>query len=147
GPRYPYVITGYPPFLKHLLDEGEARGFDWHAYRMTALVGGEGMSEGLRTYLLGRFRAVYSGYGASDLDMGVAGESTDTIFIRRHADQNPKLRRALFGDDPRLPMLFHYNPLDYFVETNEQGELIITINRLSVLSPRIRYNIHDAGGV
>ena len=44
-------------------------------------------------------------------------------------------------------MLFQYNPLDYAIETNEQGELIITINRLALLSPRIRYNIHDAGGV
>src|SRR5207244_4606576 len=127
----------YPPFLEHLLDEGEVRGFDWSDYKMVGLVGGEGMSEGLRTYLLGRFRAIYSGYGASDLDMGVAGESADTIFIRRHADKNPQLRKALFGDHPRPPMLFHYNPLDYFVETNEHGELILTINPLSRLSPPI----------
>jgi phenylacetate-CoA ligase len=26
------------------------------------------------------------------------------------------------------------------------GELVITVGRLSMLSPRIRYNIHDAGG-
>jgi phenylacetate-CoA ligase len=44
-------------------------------------------------------------------------------------------------------MFFQYNPLDYYVETNDAGELIITVNRLSLLSPRIRYNIHDAGGV
>jgi len=56
GPAYRYIITGYPPFLKHLLDLGEARGFDWAAYRMDAIVGGEGMSEGLRAYLERRFR-------------------------------------------------------------------------------------------
>ncbi len=147
GPAYRYIITGYPPFLKHLLDLGEARGFDWAAYRMDAIVGGEGMSEGLRAYLERRFRRVISGYGASDIDIGVAGELPLSVWIRKHASDSPKLRAALFGDDPRLPMLFHYNPLDYYVETNAERELILTVNRLAVLSPRIRYNIHDTGGV
>jgi phenylacetate-CoA ligase len=146
GPDYPYIITGYPPFLKHLVDEGEKRGFDWGQYRVFGFMGGEGLSEGLRAYLERRFKAVYSGYGASDLDIGVAGELPLSIWIRKHAAENAELRRALFGDDPRLPMLFQYDPLDYYVETNEQRELIITINRLAVLSPRIRYNIHDTGG-
>jgi phenylacetate-CoA ligase len=147
GPKYPYVITGYPPFLKHLVDESEKRGFDWQRYRIYGVAGGEGMSEGLRAYLERRFITVYSGYGASDIDIGVAGEMPITVWIRKRVAENPALQRALFGDDPRLPMLFQYSPLDYYIETNEAGELIITVNRLKVLSPRIRYNIHDAGGV
>jgi phenylacetate-CoA ligase len=147
GPRYHYVLTGYPPFLKHLVDESEARGFDWGSYRIIGLVGGEGMSEGLRAYLERRFQTIYSGYGASDLDMGVAGEFPLTVWIRRRAAADARLQQALFGSDSRLPMLFQFNPLDYHVETNALGELIVTINRLSVLSPRIRYNIHDAGGI
>jgi len=147
GPKYPYVITGYPPFLKHLVDESEKRGFDWQRYRIYGVAGGEGMSEGLRAYLERRFIHVYSGYGASDIDIGVAGEMPITVWIRKRAAENPELQKALFGDDPRLPMLFQYSPLDYYIETNDEGELIITVNRLKVLSPRIRYNIHDAGGV
>jgi phenylacetate-CoA ligase len=147
GPDYPYIITGYPPFLKHLIDEGEARGFDWASYRIYGFLGGEGMSEALRAYLERRFVAVFSGYGASDLDIGVAGELPLTVWIRKHATKNPKLRAALFGEDARMPMLFQYNPLDYYIETNEARELIVTINRLAVLSPRIRYNIHDTGGL
>jgi phenylacetate-CoA ligase len=146
GPDYPYIITGYPPFLKHLVDEGERRGLDWSRYHVFGFMGGEGLSESLRAYLERRFQAVYSGYGASDLDIGVAGELPLSVWIRRHAAENEELRRALFGDDPRLPMLFQYDPLDYYVETNQQRELIVTINRLVVLSPRIRYNIHDTGG-
>jgi phenylacetate-CoA ligase len=146
GPRYTYVITGYPPFLKHLVDEGTRRGFDWRPYRLFGGVGGEGMSEGLRDYLERTFAQVYSGYGASDLDMGVAGETPLSIWVRKRAAEDPRIQRALFGDDPRLPMLFQYNPLDYYVESNERRELIVTISRLAVLSPRIRYNIHDAGG-
>jgi len=147
GPRYRYVITAYPPFLKLLLDEAETRRFDWPKYRIHGIVAGEGMSEGLRAYLERRFRSVWSGYGASDLDIGVAGELPLSVWIRKRAAADPALQHALFGDDPRLPMLFQYNPLDYAIETNQQGELIITINRLALLSPRIRYNIHDAGGV
>ncbi|MGE3913365.1 MAG: phenylacetate--CoA ligase family protein [Chloroflexota bacterium] len=147
GPRYRYVITAYPPFLKHLLDESERRGFDWNAYRIHGIVAGEGMSEGLRAYLARRFQSVWSGYGASDLDIGVAGELPLSIWIRQRAAADPALQRSLFGDDPRLPMLFQYNPYDYAIETNDQSELIITISRMAMLSPRIRYNIHDAGGV
>jgi phenylacetate-CoA ligase len=42
-------------------------------------------------------------------------------------------------------MVFQYNPLDYNIEVID-GELVITVSRLCMLSPRIRYNIHDAGG-
>ena len=46
--RYRFLISGYPPFLKHLLDEGERRGFPWADYEIHGLVGGEGMTEELR---------------------------------------------------------------------------------------------------
>jgi phenylacetate-CoA ligase len=113
---------------------------------MFGVVGGEGMSEALRARLEQQFVAVYSAYGASDLDIGVACELPVSIRIRQRAAENSALARALFGDDRRLPMVFQYNPLDYFIETNESHELIITVNRLRMLSPRIRYNIHDVGG-
>jgi phenylacetate-CoA ligase len=44
GNKYPYILNGYPPFLKHLMDEGEKRGFNWKDYTIHVLVGGEGMS-------------------------------------------------------------------------------------------------------
>jgi len=147
GPRYPYVLTGYPPFLKSLVDEGERAGFPWADYRVRALVGGEGMGEGLRAHLERRLDVVYSGYGASDLEMGVAGESPFTVWLRRRVAADDGLRRALFGDAECLPMIFQYNPLTHYVEATPGGELVVTINRLSVVSPRVRYNIHDAGGV
>jgi len=146
GPHYQYMITGYPPFLKHLLDYADAQGFDWTGYRLVATVGGEGMSECLRTYLLDRFEKVLSGYGASDLEIGVAAESDLSISIRRLMEQRSDVRYALLGDEQRAPMLFQYNPLDHYIETNADSELIVTINR-PILSPRIRYNIKDEGGI
>jgi phenylacetate-CoA ligase len=46
-----------------------------------------------------------------------------------------------------LPHIFQYNSLDYFVESNEQGELLVTLCRASNVAPKIRYNIHDNGHV
>src|SRR5258708_12832690 len=110
------------------------------------MVGGEGMSECLRAYLLSRFEKVLSGYGASDLEIGVAAESDLSIRIRRLMEQRDDVRYALLGDEQRAPMLFQYNPLDHYIETNADSELIVTINR-PLLSPRIRYNIKDEGGI
>ncbi|MBI3110952.1 MAG: phenylacetate--CoA ligase family protein [Ignavibacteriales bacterium] len=147
GPRYRYLIAGYPPFLKHLVDAAEAEGFPFDEFELRALVGGEGMSEGLRDYLLGRFRTVYSGFGATDLEIGIAGETPLAVAIRRLCRDRADVREKLFGDDSRLPMVFQYNPLMHYIEVNENRELVFTISRKSLLSPRIRYNVHDEGGV
>ena len=147
GPRYRYLIAGYPPFLKHLIDAGEAQGFPFAEFELRALVGGEGMAEGLRDYLLRRFRCVYSGFGATDLEIGIAGETPVAVAIRRLCRMRPEVRSALFGSHSRLPMLFQYNPLMHYVEVNENHELLFTICRKSLLSPRVRYNVHDEGGV
>jgi phenylacetate-CoA ligase len=147
GPRYRYLIAGYPPFLKHLIDEAEAQGFYFGDFELRALVGEEGMAEGLRDYLLRWFRTVYSGFGATDLEIGIAGETPLAVAIRRLCRARPEVRIALFGTDFRLPMLFQYNPLMHYVEVNPNRELLFTISRKSLLSPRIRYNVHDEGGV
>ena len=148
GPSYRFLISGYPPFLKHLLDEGDRRGFPWADHELHALVGGEGMTEELRDVLLRRFQSVYSGYGATDIEIGMAGESPVSIAVRRLARSRPDVRAALFGsDDSRLPMVFQYNPLIHFLEFNDDGEIVCTVSRLDLLAPRIRYNVHDEGGI
>ena len=147
GPTYRFLISGYPPFLKHLLDEGERRGFPWAEYEIHGLVGGEGMTEELRDVLLQRFVSVYSGYGATDIEIGMAGESPVSIAVRRLARARPDIGRALFGSDSRLPMVFQYNPLIHYLEVNPLGEVICTVSRLDLLAPRIRYNVHDSGGI
>jgi phenylacetate-CoA ligase len=147
GRSYRYLISGYPPFLKHLLDDGDRRGFPWADYQMHALVGGEGMTEELRDLLLARFGSVYSGYGATDIEIGMAGESPVSVAIRRLARARPDVREALFGHDSRLPMVFQYNPLIHFLERNSDNEIVCTVSRLDLLAPRIRYNVHDEGGL
>ncbi|MFH1440847.1 MAG: phenylacetate--CoA ligase family protein [Candidatus Omnitrophota bacterium] len=146
GNKYPYILNGYPPFLKYLFDEGKKEGFNWSDYTIHCIVGGEGMSEGLRDYLLKDAKTVYSGYGASDLEIGIGGENPLTVMIRKLCLQDAALRKTLFGEDHRLPMLFQYNPLDHFIEII-QREIVVTISKPWTLSPRIRYNIKDEGGM
>src|SRR5207248_881281 len=87
------------------------------------------------------------GAWATGIEIGMAGESPASVAIRRLARARPELRRALFGDDSRLPMVFQYNPLIHYLEVNAEREVICTISRLDVLAPRIRYNVHDEGGL
>ena len=147
GPDHKYLVCGYPPFLKLMIDEAAKIGFPLQKYQLMALVGGEGMSEGLRDYLTPTFSPVYSGYGATDLEIGIAGETPIAVAVRRAARTNERFRTAVFGDDSRLPMVFQYNPLQHHITVTDDGELVFTISRLELLSPRIMYNVHDAGGV
>src|SRR5215212_11047571 len=45
------------------------------------------------------------------------------------------------------PMIFQYNALDYVIETTPAGELVFTIGRQTSAAPKLRYNLHDLGGV
>ena len=87
------------------------------------------MTEELRDVLLARFESVYSGYGATDIEIGMAGESPVSIAVRRLARARPDIGRELFGTDSRLPMVFQYNPLIHYMEVNDLGEVICTVSR------------------
>ncbi len=139
-----YIVCGYPPFLRALLDAADLSSFTLYGF-----VGGEGMTEAARARLTRTFVAVWSAYGASDLDIGVASETPVSVWLRQQAAANPELALALFGRRDRLPMVFQYDPCDYHVETvrgaGGANELVITVTR-PMLSPRIRYNVGDEGG-
>jgi phenylacetate-CoA ligase len=145
GPGYRYVVMGYPPFLKGLADDPR---IDWDEYVVDAGYGGEGISEGLRSYLGKRFKRVVGSYGASDLEVNMAIETALSIALRRAISDDPKLRKALIRTDYGVtPMIFQYNPMAYYVETNAAGELVVTMSRPYHIAPKVRYNIHDRGHV
>jgi len=142
GPDHRYVITGYPPFLKALIDSGD---LDWQRFDICAVVGGEGMSEPLRAALNRCFRKTISSFGASDLEINMAVESDFSIALRQALGAHPALARELYGDREGVPMIFQYDPLNYFIESDGDRNLLFTVNRLENVSPRLRYNIHDRG--
>lgn len=143
GPSYNYIISGYPPFLKGLID---STAVDWGKYRIIVFFGGEGMSEGMRDYLLNGFQKIYGSYGASDLEINIAAENDFTIALRRKMISNKELYEKIVKHGT-LPMVFQYNPLDYYIESNKEGELLVTLCRKENIAPKVRYNIHDLGHV
>jgi len=149
GTEPTYVVCGYPPFLRTLIDAAAERGQDLAPMTMYAFVGGEGMTEAARSRLERAFTRVWSAYGASDLDIGVAAETPVSVWLRNRAAEHPELALALFGRTDRLPMVFQYDPCDYHVEVvaspSGAGELVVTVAR-PMLSPRVRYSVGDEGG-
>jgi phenylacetate-CoA ligase len=143
GPNYRYLIFGYPPFIKSFVD---STNLDLTRFRMDLIVGGEGISENLRSYLLDTFNTVISSYGASDLEINIGVETPLTIELRRLCLNDRQLCERLFGRQSP-PMIFQYNALDYVIEMQESGELLFTIGRQTSAAPKIRYNLKDFGGV
>ena len=144
GEGYDYLLCAYPPFLKHIVDELDQRGFDWSSNRVYGLVGGEAMTEAMRDHLERRLVKVRSGYGASDIQIGIGGETDASVHVRRLLIEHADVREALLGPgESRVPMVFQYNPLESYIEINARGESVITVNNASVLSPRLRYNVGD----
>jgi phenylacetate-CoA ligase len=143
GPRYRYIVFGYPPFVKSFVD---GTSLNLSEYHLDLVVGGEGITEALRGYLLRHFKSVVSSYGASDLEINIGVETEWSIALRALCAREPELSKQLFGRDVP-PMIFQYNPLDYLIETLEDGELVFTICRGRGAAPKLRYNLHDLGGV
>ena len=152
GAKKHYLIAGYPPFLKHMLD---SKGIDWKAYNIDLLTGGEGTTLEWNVYMKKRLKKnaiMVSSYGASDIDIGIGFETPLACFIRELCQKNKELSHALFGNLPTLPMIFQYNPTmhhitNYYNKKDKKPEFIVTLLDENVVSPKIRYNINDEGGV
>lgn len=140
------VISGYPSFMSTLIDVAEKRGMNLNDYNLVSIVGGEAISERLRDRLTGGgFQKVISGYGASDLDINIGFETDFCVSLRKECLKNPSLAKEFFGEKTGSPMIFQYNPLLYYVETDDKSNLIYTSIGGEKISPRIRYNSHDIG--
>ncbi len=145
GNEHKYVIMGYPPFLKMLVDNSE---INWKEHDVSFIFGGESMSEGMRDYLMQKgIKKVYSSLGASDVELNISAENDFTISLRRLLRSNTELRERILKHTGALPMIFQFNPSDFLLESSEIGELIITICRPDYIAPKIRYNLHDLGHV
>ncbi|MEO6456294.1 MAG: hypothetical protein ABIN97_19615 [Ginsengibacter sp.] len=145
GTNYNYIIMGYPPFLKALVDTAKV---DWKSFNIVLIFGGEGMSEAMRCYIQSKgIKKIYSSFGASDLELNIASENDFTISLRKLLGYNKMLAGKLIKYPGTLPMIFQYNPLDFYIESTVEDELLFTLCRTGYVSPKIRYNIHDRGHV
>ncbi len=147
GPDYQQVvIAGYPPFVKGVIDEIAPEALS--SQRVRLLLAGESITERWRTALLEKIdalddpRAVTLIYGTADAGM-MGFETPASIAIRRAADADPVVAHALFGADlTQLPTFAEYDPIARYVETDQKGFLLFTID--STL-PLVRYRIQDYG--
>jgi phenylacetate-CoA ligase len=142
GSNYRYLIFGYPPFIKSFIDLST---LDLSQYRLNLIIGGEPVSESLRSYLLEYFETVISSYGASDLEINLGRETDLTIALRRLCQVDPTLSQKIFNRSIP-PSIFQYNPIEHCVEISPNGELIYTVTRSNGAAPKVRYNLLDVGG-
>jgi phenylacetate-CoA ligase len=141
------VLLGYPPFLKDVIDSGNAGGIHWRDRAVKLVLAGEVFTEEWRTLMgarAGMTRPLLDSaslYGTADA--GVLGNETPlTIAIRRFLAERPEDARALFGEG-RLPTLVQFDPCARYFEVHE-GTLVFTGDNGI---PLVRYHISDDGGV
>lgn len=151
GSSLDYLLCGYPPFIKEILDYGESRGVDWSRYKVSLLTGGEGFSEGWREYVISKFKkrdmSVVSGYGASDIDIGIGFETRTARQIKGYFESNIELRKKILGFSESPVFVGQYNPLIYHIENGKNGNLIFTTLNPKMWTPRVRYDLFDFGKV
>ncbi|HEY5856018.1 MAG TPA: phenylacetate--CoA ligase family protein [Aldersonia sp.] len=146
------VLTGYPPFVKDVLD-GAASALLRHDLRV--LLAGETISERWRDHVLARIgkperpQDTCLIYGTADAGM-IGHETPTTIAVRRLADRDPSLRGAVLGGTGALPTFVEYDPDLRYVETEHSPpqdpaeRLLFTVDSAI---PLIRYRINDVGSV
>ena len=154
------VLSGFPPFIKGIVEKALKAGVPLDKKIVHVATGGEGFSEAYRTYLAKLLNidlnnpetgTIISSYGAADVDLNLFFETPETILIRRAAEHDDELRRMIFGDGvDTLPMFFQYVPAMTFVENEnpeeeDKGGLVITTCNSESKMPLVRYNIHDLG--
>ena len=142
------ILSGYPPFLKDVIENGTDIGINWSQYRTVLFPAGEGFSEGWRTAVAqsagGTNTAVdfLSYYGTADAAV-LGFETPWSVFFRQAVASENGTVEQVFGQC-RLPSLMQYFPTLRYFEVNK-NELHFTAANGSI--PLIRYNIGDNGGL
>jgi phenylacetate-CoA ligase len=141
------VLLGYPPFLKDLIDTGNACGIGWPAMNIKLVLAGEVFSEDWRDLMAERAGMTRPAYDSAALygtaDGGVLGNETPlSITVRRFLAAAPDAAQELFGS-ARLPTLVQYDPASRYFEQRD-GTLLFTADSGV---PLIRYHIADEGGL
>lgn len=149
APQYDQLIlTGYPPFLKDVIDEALAQGISFKKHRMFLLFAAEAFSEHFRDHLAEKvgienpLTDTANIYGTADIGT-MAFETPLAILARRLAMKDKKLFADIFGGTMKTPTLAQYVP--EFVSFEAIGGEIFLSGDSAM--PLIRYAIGDSGGV
>lgn len=149
APKYKQtILTGYPPFVKDILDQAAGEKIPLKKLNLKLLFAAETFTENFRQHVASLAKinnplfSTANVYGTADLGT-TAIETPLSITIRKLAAKSETINSALFPQTNKLPTLAQYLP--QFVSFEEfAGELILTgYNTI----PLIRYAIGDKGGV
>lgn len=139
------VLVGYPPFVRDVIDAAGDEVRDQNIYLILA---GEAIGEDRRDSLLnalgkpGRVEDVCVVYGTADAGM-IGHETPSSIAIKRLALTHPTIDDVLFGGDAETATFVEYDPSMRFIETEDDGHLLLTVESSDLL----RYRINDVGRV
>lgn len=149
APQYDQLIlTGYPPFLKDVIDDALAQGISFKKHRVFLLFAAEAFSEHFREHLAEKVGIKNSLtdtaniYGTADIGT-MAFETPLSILARRLAMKNEKLFADIFGGTMKTPTLAQYVP-DFVSFEAIAGEIFLSGDSAA---PLVRYAIGDNGGV
>ena len=144
------ILTGYPPFIKDILDGAKGENINLKKLNVRLTFAAEAFTENFRDYLarVGGVKNIYLDtmniYGSADIG-AMAFETPVSILIRRlamaHASHR-ELFNAIFKNIAKTPTLAQYNPLAITFEAPD-GEILLTGNNTV---PLVRYAIGDRGG-
>lgn len=150
GPSHQQIILcGYPPFIKDVIDDGEAHGIKWKRWDMRVICAAEAFSEHFREYIMKKtgmkdpYRSMMNIYGSAELGT-MATETPLSILLRRLATKNKKLYAKLFREAHRMPTFGQFIPHFTAFEAGEGGKIYATGG---TALPFVRYDIGDQGGV
>ena len=146
-----YILAGYPPHMLELVELARKRGIDLAKLNVFIVCGGETMSIHVRQMIEEYgVKMVISTYGASDLDINVAGQNIFDKVLGDVIKKDPELLIALCGESVKgkgVPSVFHFNPLYYYIHNDEKGNLYFTAQNDKRASSRIEYSPGDIGFV
>jgi len=141
----PIVIIGSSTMMESIMKEAVKYKINLKELKLYAIVNKE-LSEFMRNYITDNgFIKCYSYYGASDLDTMIGFETDFEIKLRKLCHQDKDIKRELFGECDQVPMIFNYDPMNYYIEVSDKGELLYTCLRDDKISPRIKYNLKERG--
>jgi phenylacetate-CoA ligase len=140
------ILTGYPPFIKDLVDDAQHEGIILSKLNLRIIFAAESFSESFRDYIAKKagiqniYRDMMNIYGSADLGT-MAQETPLCILVRRLALTNSSLYKRIFGQSVRLPTLAQYVPSFVSFEV-VNGTVLCTGNNAL---PLVRYEIGDTG--
>ena len=147
------ILVGETAFIKHVLEFGQSQGICWQDLLVHVIVGEEPIAENARAYLLGLLGVDANGAGGGWIvsSMGVAELGLNLFFelpalaaMRRAMHRDRSAARALARGGGTMPMIFTYDPGRLFLETDEDGGLLVSTLDLDRRLPLIRYRTGDS---